>query len=223
MTGRLIVTPMNADNIFSQALSIKDPLLTGFNLPPRNFISIIRTTPDKTPELCNAYWGYTPQWMTVLTQSPYLVRKESLSTKPMFRDALQSRCLIPVSGYYEWKSYTRHKRPFAVRRPENRTFFLAGITSYYATSRQTGYLTFALLTQPSNTFIATLTERMPVIISREHAENWLNNRNLTEQLLVPPPDDYLDYYPVAHLVNNPANKSRTVAEPTGNRLRCGNP
>lgn len=218
MTGRLIVTPFNSEHLFQEPLLVREPLITSFNLPPRGFVSIIKQgVVDK--ELCNGYWGYSPQWLKVLDNSPYSARIESLDEKPMFRDALQKRCLIPVSGYYEWQQFTRHKRPFAVRRPENRSFLLAGIMTRYATSQVTGYDTFALLTLPSNPMIANISERMPVIIPHEEAESWLDPSSDARTYLQAAPSEYLDYYPVTPLVNNPVNCSRTVAEPCGHRFR----
>lgn len=218
MPGRLIVTPFNTDTLLDEPLVVRQPLITSYNLPPRGFVSVIRRGIVDI-ELCEGYWGYSPQWLKVLENSPYSARVESLNEKAMFKDALQSRCLIPVSGYYEWQQYTRHKRPFAVRRPENRTFLLAGIMTRYATSKATGYDTFALLTLPSNPMISNISERMPVIIPRDDAEDWLNPDADPSEYLRAPDNDYLDYYPVAPLVNNPVNRSRIVAEPSGHRFR----
>jgi len=218
MTGRLIVTPFNTDTLLNEPLQIREPLITCFNLPPRGFVSIIKQGIVDI-ELCNGYWGYSPQWLKILENSPYSARVESLDEKPMFRDALQQRCLIPVSGYYEWQQYTRHKRPFAVRRPENRTFLLAGILTRYATSDVTGYDTFAILTLPSYQMIGNIPECMPVIIPREEATNWLSPNADLQSYLTAVENDYLDYYPIAPLVNNPANRSRAVAEPSGHRFR----
>lgn len=221
MPGRLIVTPFNTDTLLNEPLVIRQPLITSYNLPPKGFVSIIKQgIVDK--ELCEGYWGYSPQWLKVLDNSPYSARVESLDEKAMFKDALQTRCLVPVSGYYEWQQYTRHKRPFAVRRPENRTFLLAGIMTRYATSEATGYDTFALLTLPSNQMIGNIAARMPVIIPREEADTWLDPKTDPTPYLVAADNDYLDYYPVAPLVNNPVNRSRIVSEPSGHRFRYTN-
>jgi len=221
MPGRLIVTPFNTDTLLDDPLVVRQPLITSYNLPPRGFVSVIRQGVVEI-ELCEGYWGYSPQWLKVLENSPYSARVESLNEKAMFKDALRSRCLIPVSGYYEWQQYTRHKRPFAIRRPENRTFLLAGIMTRYATSEATGYDTFALLTLPSNQMIGNISERMPVIIPKEAAADWLNPESDPQPYLQVPDNDYLDYYPVAPLVNNPINRSRMVAEPSGHRFRYSN-
>lgn len=219
MTGRLIVTPFNTDTLLNSPLVVKDELVTSYNLPPKDFLSIIIAEHEQL-ELRKAYWGYTPPWLKQLDKSPYLARCESLQEKTMFRDSLQKRCLVPVSGYYEWKQFTRQKQAYAVRRAENRIFFLAGIWIRYPTSDYTFYDTFALLTTPSNRFINNVSERMPVIIPKEQSQDWLTDtEERANELLKPMPEDYLDYYPVSPLVNNPANSSRVVAEASGKRFR----
>ncbi len=220
MTGRIIVTPFNTDTIISKPLIVKDDLITGYNIAPRNFVSIIKQGRHEI-ELCKAYWGYTPHWLKVLENSPYLARCETLQDKAMFKKSLQQRCLIPVSGYYEWKQFTRQKQAYAVRRPENRIFFLAGIWTRYPTSDVTYYETFALLTIKSNRFIHNISERMPVVITEESVEEWLNSDNLDkpESFLKPAAEQHLDYYPVSALVNNPDNGSRAVSEPNSKRFR----
>jgi len=221
MTGRLIVTPFNTEKLLHEPLLVRQPVLTGYNIPPKQFVSIICN--DQTtgvPCVSEAYWGYSPHWLKVLDNAPYLARSETLNDKTMFQDALTRRCLIPVSGYYEWKRYTRHKKAFAIRRPENRSFLLAGVCIRYPTSEHTWYETFAILTVASNSFINLVSERMPVVIHRQDADSWLNSDiPEAEKLIQTADEDYLEYYPVSELVNNPANQSRAVSEPTSKRFR----
>jgi putative SOS response-associated peptidase YedK len=53
-------------------------------------------------------WGFVPWWwskpLEELRMATFNARAETVTTKPVFRDAFKrSRCLIPVSGYYEWQ------------------------------------------------------------------------------------------------------------------------
>jgi putative SOS response-associated peptidase YedK len=44
---------------------------------------------------------------------PRSTRAETVETKPFFRDAFKRmRCLIPVSGYYEWQATPAGKQPW---------------------------------------------------------------------------------------------------------------
>lgn len=217
MTGRLIITPCNLDNLLHDKVQINDSLITSYNMAPRNFVSILRHQNNQLM-LDKGYWGYSPAWLKVLEHAPYSARAESLSDKPMFKEALSQRCLIPCSGYYEWVQFSRQKRAFAIRRSDNRAFLIAGVWTRYPTSEHSFYDTFALLTTPSNDALKQISERMPVIVEADQAVNWLDSG---AKPCLPPPiaNDYFEYYPVSTLVNNPSNQSRAVTEPTGQRFR----
>jgi SOS response associated peptidase (SRAP) len=48
-------------------------------------------------------------------------RAETVETKPVFRDAFKrSRCLIPMSGYYEWQNTPSGKQSFFCYSPRVR-------------------------------------------------------------------------------------------------------
>jgi putative SOS response-associated peptidase YedK len=40
-------------------------------------------------------------------------RAETVSERPIFRSAFKSkRCLMPITGYYEWQDTPRGKQPY---------------------------------------------------------------------------------------------------------------
>jgi putative SOS response-associated peptidase YedK len=61
-------------------------------------------------------WGLIPRWWSKSLKdakmATFNARAETVETKPFFRDAFKrTRCLIPVSGYYEWLARTGDRRP----------------------------------------------------------------------------------------------------------------
>ena len=61
-------------------------------------------------------WGLVPYWwskpLKELRLATFNARAETVETKPFFRDAFKRRrCLIPVSGYYEWQYRDGPKKP----------------------------------------------------------------------------------------------------------------
>jgi putative SOS response-associated peptidase YedK len=55
-------------------------------------------------------WGLIPRWwqkpLKGMKMATFNARAETVTTKPMFRDAFnRNRCLILVSGYYEWAGH----------------------------------------------------------------------------------------------------------------------
>jgi putative SOS response-associated peptidase YedK len=61
-------------------------------------------------------WGLIPRWWSKTVKDAKMVtfnaRAETIETKPFFRDAFKrTRCLIPMSGYYEWQDASDVEAP----------------------------------------------------------------------------------------------------------------
>src|SRR5262249_12146890 len=92
------------------------------NLRPR--YNVCPTTPidvvverDGKRELATMRWGLVPYWWSKpikeLKLATFNARVESVAEKPFFREAFKrSRCIIPVSGYYEWHDTPDGKQPY---------------------------------------------------------------------------------------------------------------
>lgn len=220
MTGRVIITPYNIELETKQSVIRDGYPITGFNLPPGQPLSILRY--QQQYELVKALWGFTPQWLKDLKRAPYVVRIESLESSPMYTTWVQTPCLLPVTGYYLWKQARHIKQPFAIRRPENRPFFLAGIWTRYRVDRLTSYESFALISCPApqkNTPL--MSERIPIALAVDHITTWLAPETSAAdalQLLQTSKVD-LECYPVSALVNSPHNTSIEVTHSLGQRQR----
>jgi hypothetical protein len=61
-------------------------------------------------ELIPRWWNKTIKDAKIAT---FKARVETVETKPFFRDTFgRTRCLIPVSGYYEWQDTPGGKQPW---------------------------------------------------------------------------------------------------------------
>ena len=72
-----------------------------FNIAPQASVPIVIDN-----SLVNCTWGYYPSWLKDQSNSKPLfnTRFESLLEKKTFISAFKkSRCLVPISGWYEWK------------------------------------------------------------------------------------------------------------------------
>jgi putative SOS response-associated peptidase YedK len=81
-------------------------------------------------ELTWMRWGFIPSWAKDPNSGPLLInaRSETAAEKPAFRSAFKnSRCLIPVDGFYEWKKTGAKKQPYHIRREDDRPFAFAGL------------------------------------------------------------------------------------------------
>lgn len=220
MSGRLIVTPYNAEQELGQPIVQMNELRTGFNLMPTNTLSILRWQ-DKHIAQDDAFWSFTPSWMKQLDEAPYILRSDRLTSSPMYQESFKKqRCLILVTGYYVWVALSRGKHPFAVRRPHNRPFFLAGLWTRYPVAPGRAYDSFGLISVEADPWLARLALRVPLKLSATQALEWLNPKTTEENLmeLLAVKDDELEAYPVSQLVNDPANQSNLVVSPISDRL-----
>ncbi|WP_051168230.1 SOS response-associated peptidase [Marinospirillum minutulum] len=220
MSGRLIVTPYNAEQELGQPIVQMNELRTGFNFMPTNTLSILRWQ-DKHIAQDDAFWSFTPSWMKQLDEAPYILRSDRLTSSPMYQESFKKqRCLILVTGYYVWVALSRGKHPFAVRRPHNRPFFLAGLWTRYPVAPGRAYDSFGLISVEADPWLARLAQRVPLKLAATQALEWLNPKTTEENLmeLLAVKDDELEAYPVSQLVNDPANQSNLVVSPISDRL-----
>lgn len=159
-------------------------------------------------------WGLIPAWVKEVVKAEELAvyglnaRGETLLEKPMFREAWkQSPCLIPASGFFEWKTVGKKKRPYYIF-PTNEDFFLfAGLYSNWI-NPETGeeISTFSIITTEANALMSDIhntKQRMPAIIPMNLAQQFLvdsvENRS---NFLVPYSDDAMKAHPVSPLASN---------------------
>jgi putative SOS response-associated peptidase YedK len=131
----------------------------------------------------------------------------------MLRGALRhGRCLIPASGFYEWKAVGKAKVPHFVRPIGGGIFIFAGISSEWA--GPDGELeTGAIVTTEANSLIQPIHNRMPVILSQEATGPWLDPENRhPEDLLKPYPAEAMEAWQVGAAVGNTQNDGPELIE-----------
>lgn len=171
-----------------------------YNIAPSQKVLILRKENDKT-EFVEMTWGLLPSWAKADSELKAQInaRSETAKEKPMFRNAFKDkRCIIPISGFYEWDST---KTPHYIKAKNNKPILLAGIwdRSYKGEG-------FTILTCAPNSLMKDIHNRMPVILDSEEVSIWLNSANV-ENLLDPARDDLLESYKVSTFVNSPKNDS----------------
>lgn len=137
-------------------------------------------------------WGLIPHWVKTTADADQIrartlnARSESLYEKPSFRNAIQKgqRCLIPVTGFYEWHTVGKKKFPFYITTTEQPIFSIAGIWDEWP-NPDTGELiqTYSLLTTEANPLLSAIhndKKRMPMVLTADAERAWLHE-TLTEQ------------------------------------------
>jgi putative SOS response-associated peptidase YedK len=180
-----------------------------FNIAPSQDIVTIVQPAGAEPYVQVARWGLAPFWLPDKQAPPINARMESLGGSRMFRDAL--RCLIPATGFYEWQRRGGDRIPMHIQLKDGEPFAFAGL---WLPGKKGGPPTAAIVTTSPNTLMATIHNRMPAILRREHERLWLNPATLLpEKLLEPYPADGMEAYAVSSLVNSFKNEGPELIQP----------
>src|SRR5262245_4626 len=152
--------------------------------------------------------GLVPWWwgkpIKELRMATFNARAETVETKPVFRDAFKrSRCLIPISGYYEWQTTPEGKQPWYFTVADGSPLLtVAGLWEEWK-NRETGerLKSCAMIVGQPNEFAADIHDRMPVLLTEDQFAPWLSGEAGAE-LLKPVPNDFLQRWPVSKRVNS---------------------
>lgn len=127
------------------------------------------------------FWGFTPAWAAPEPGEAghANARVEGIFDKPTFRDAARlRRCLVPVDGYYEWKTEGRFKLPYYFRAADGGPLAFAGLWSLQVVPGGPPRRSLCLLTVAPNREAAEVHSRMPVLLPPEKRQDWLSERAL---------------------------------------------
>ncbi len=185
------------------------PLEERYNIAPTQLVPVVRERQDGTRELDSMRWGLVPHWVKEPSEfkaNLFNARSESAAEKPSFRDAMKNgRCLIPASGFYEWKAAGSGKQPYFIHRKEGAPLAFAGLYAYWGRG-EGALLSCTILTTAANDDMRPLHDRMPVILEAAAWERWLDpgehDPRAVEDLLTPAADGLLESWPVAKTVGN---------------------
>ncbi|MEM6317783.1 MAG: SOS response-associated peptidase [Bacteroidota bacterium] len=149
--------------------------LPNYNIAPTHWHPVV--TNASPNELQYFRWGLIPHWAKDPKIASKLInaRKETVLEKPSFKVVNQQRCLVPFDGFYEWKKVGKQRVPYRIILPETEIFSLAGIWSIWKSADGETIPTFTVLTQEPNDLMATIHNRMPVILTKDHERTWLDH------------------------------------------------
>ena len=177
-------------------------------------------------------WGLVPSWAkdTSIGNKMINARMETLLEKPAFKRALaRRRCLIPASGFYEWKTEGKIKQPMYIHFRDNRLFVFAGLWEEWESPDGSPLRSCTIITGEPNGLLSTMHHRMAVILPPEVQNTWLDPKLGAEeawQLLHIFPDEELEAFPVDKRVGNvTVDDSSCIlpleAEPTPQEVKNG--
>ena len=151
---------------------------------PTDTVPVILSAENKR-ETAAVRWGF-PRWNGggVIINA----RSESALDKAMFRKAtLESRCIIPASGFFEWDHGDKKQTDkYYLKHPYSGVLYMAGAISTFR-AEETSFSAFVIFTTSANASMLTqeadlslfeskprlIHDRMPVILETDELDAWL--------------------------------------------------
>ncbi len=162
-------------------------------------------------------WGLVPSWSKEpkTKYATFNARVETFTTKPLFRSAWQAnrRCLIPTTGYYEWKMVGEQKTPFYISSTLNEPLVFAGLWETWGDGEDE-FMSCTIITTSARGSLVELHQRMPVILEPDQAVSWLKGtKEEALAILDCPSVNNIRYFQVNKDVGNPRNQGKGLIEP----------
>lgn len=211
MCGRYTVLPeVKGNSSIASELVQKNLKDSHYNAAPGQGLPVIT---NREPKILQFFsWGLQPFWAkdAKAVKRAINARAETVAEKPLFRNLLKSkRCLVPADGFFEWQKKGKEKVPHRITLKSGELFTFAGLWDEW-TNKETGEVlyTFSIITTEANELVRPIHDRMPVILSPEAEELWLDEHERQEDLLsllVPYKADEMKAFPVSQLVNSAVN------------------
>ncbi len=150
------------------------------------------------------------------TRVSFNARAETVADNAISQTASKPwRCIIPASGYYQWKAINGAKQPFYFSAADGGVLSIAGLWDKYKdrSSAAGPVLLCKLIVTSANDFAARIHHSMPAILQPNDFASWLAGSAGTE-LLRPAPNDLLRDWRVSKRANCPGtDKDMSLIEP----------
>lgn len=218
MCGRYTLkTPVDA---LAREFGLSGPLPeipASYNIAPTRHVAAVLFEGGRKLEMLR--WGLIPSWAKDPEIGNRMInaRSETVPEKPSYRKAFKERrCLIPADGFYEWQKTNGGKQPYYFKMKNGGPFAFAGLWEDWSRDGQE-IRSCTILTTTPNWLVGEVHDRMPVILSREDHDFWLDPEvdepEPLRSLLKPYPAEAMEAYPVSRHVNRPTNDDERCVEP----------
>jgi putative SOS response-associated peptidase YedK len=187
-------------------------LAPSYNVAPTQKVAVI--IEDGVKQLVSVRWGLVPSWASDLSVGSRMInaRAETILEKDSFKDAFKRRrCLVVADGFYEWRKTGKARQPIFIRLRSDRAFGFAGLYENWLSPEGENIRTCTIITTEPNEIMKPIHDRMPVIVSMEDEDTWLDpamdDSARLLGLLKPYPAEKMETYEVSAIVNSVANDS----------------
>jgi putative SOS response-associated peptidase YedK len=191
-----------------------------FNVAPTDVMPVVGTDREGRVTVRELRWGLVPYWAKDIRIGYKAInaRAESVADKPMFREAFRRRrCLVPASGYFEWKHEGSAKQPYFIHDPESELLMFAGLWESWRAAKDAEPLyTYTIVTGRPGIVSGDIHDRAPVILDEGAWTTWLTGDPAdSAHVLESAREPRLAYHPVPKAVGSPKNDSPELVRPAG--------
>lgn len=170
--------------------------LPRYNVAPRQAVPVLRAD----GELVAMRWGFPQPWKPKPFDAPPLInaKSEEAEGKATWKAPIRERrCVVPVTGFYEWEA---KERPLCFRRADRQPLLLAGVWGAFDWGEKLGWPCVSVLTCAPNATVAPVHDRMPVVLEQDALARWFGDD--WRGCLAPAAEGVLEAVPVSSRVNH---------------------
>ncbi|MDE2802944.1 MAG: SOS response-associated peptidase [Chloroflexota bacterium] len=174
------------------------------NIAPTQGVLTVRAGAPRHAEIMR--WGLVPSWAKDLKvgNRMFNARGETVAERPAFRSALRRRrCLVLADAFYEWQKVAGGKRPMRIALRSGEPFAFAGLWETWRDPSGVVIPSCTIITTTPNDLLASIHDRMPVILPRELENLWLDTEvqeaGVLADVLVPYPANGMEVSEAAML------------------------
>ncbi|TDQ42642.1 SOS response-associated peptidase [Aureibacillus halotolerans] len=218
MCGRFTLTASNEEIAETFQVTIPAENWARYNIAPTQNVLAIVGDANGRKKAGYLRWGLVPSWAKDVNIGHKLInaRAETLAEKPAFKRLLpRRRCLIPANSFYEWTRQGDAKQPYRIALEKENVFAFAGLWDRWTDGKEE-IVSCVIVTTAPNGFMSPLHDRMPVILSENTQQLWLDAKEKDPSLLTSilvPYVHKMKAYAVSKAVNSPKNEDASVVEP----------
>lgn len=163
-----------------------------YNLAPTDPAPIVRMSASAAGRvLCRARWGLVPPWAADTKGAARMInaRAETVATSSAFKPSFERRrCLVPADGWYEWTRVSpQHKQAYFMTPRDGSVLAFAGLWSVWG-SGDSRLLSCGIITVDAVADLASVHNRMPLVLPRERWNDWLTSQYVDDLLTPPVPE-----------------------------------
>lgn len=219
MCGRLNVIDAPVLAFLTQFLSEMPVIETSWNIAPTDDLWVLHDTPEGA-QAARMRWWLVPSWSKGPQQkfSMFNARSETVASSPAYKEPFKRRrCVIPVSGYFEWRREGALRQPMYFTSDESEVLLLAGIWDCWQGDHETIF-SCSVITTHAHPLTQMFHHRLPMMLRPNEVQYWMDTESPIErvqEMMAPRLPSGLRVVDVDPTINNAREKSPGAQKPTG--------